>query len=170
MNGLRQSFTGITKLHLNFQAPIPIDPHQHSDVVQKFLSPFVANLHDLTLCNHETVEFLSPYFSHTPRTPQETAHPMEFKKLHAVFFCDMDLGRILRPCGKRTMDVLQAYIDDRHAARIGTVGVLGFGQVEGVTKGAVKRFRDAGVDVVNNSGSFGVEAGSCDAGPGDTFQ
>ena len=87
---------------------------------------------------------------------------MEFKKLHAMFFYDMDLGRILRPCGKCTMDVLQVYIDDRHAAQNRTVSLLGFGQVEGMTKDAVRWFRNAGVDVVHNSGSFGVEAGSCD--------
>jgi hypothetical protein len=163
MHGLCQFFTGITKLHLDFQASILIDPHQHSEIVRKFPFPVVAELRDLTLYDHETVKFLSPYFFRTPRNPPGTVHPMEFKKLHAVFFCDMDLGRILRPCGKRTMDVLQVYIDDRHAARNRTVSLLGFGQVEGMTKDAVRWFKNAGVDVVHNSGSFGVEADSCDA-------
>lgn len=164
MHGLCQFFTGITELHLNFQATIPIDSHQHSDLVRKFLSPFVANLQELTLYNDETVEFLFPYFI------RQGTHPMKFKKLHEVFFHDMDLRRILRPCGKRTMEVLQAYIDDRHAARNRTVGVLRFGQVERMSKDAVRRFRNAGVDVVHNSGSFGLEADSYDAGSGDTFQ
>jgi len=160
MRGLCQYFTGITELHLDFQASIPIDPHQHFDIVRKFLFLVVGKLHGLTLYNHETVEFLSPYFFRTPRNPWGTVHPMEFKKLHAVFFYDMNLGRI---CGKRTMNVLQAYIDGCHAARNRTVSLLGFGQVEGMTKDAVRWFRNAGVDVVHNSGSFGVEAGSCDA-------
>ena len=42
MRGLCKSFTGITELHLDFQAPIPIDPHQHSDIIRKFLLPVVA--------------------------------------------------------------------------------------------------------------------------------
>jgi len=156
MCGLRRSCTGITGLHLNFQAPIQIDPHLHSDVVRKFLSPFVK-LHDLNLYNHETVEFLSPWFTHTPRDHQETTHRMEFKNLYALFFYDMDLGRILRPCGKRTIDLLQAYIDDCYAAGNQTLGLLGFDHVEGTTKDVVRRFADAGMDVLHDSGSFGVE-------------
>ena len=156
IHGLCRSLTGSTGLHLNFQASIPVDPHQHSEVVRKFLSPFVK-LHDLSLYNHETVEFISPYFTHTP-CDQETVHRMEFQDLYALFFYDMDLGGILGPCGKPTIDLLQAYIDNRHAAGKQTLGLLGFDHVKGMTKDVVRRFTDAGVDVLHDSGSFGVEA------------
>ena len=42
MRGLCKSFTEIAELHLDFQAPIPIDPRQHSDIIRKFLLPVVA--------------------------------------------------------------------------------------------------------------------------------
>lgn len=83
---------------------------------------------------------------------------MEFQNLYALFLYDMDLGRILGPCGKRSIDLLQAYIDDRHVAGNQTLGLLGFDHVKGMTKDVVRRFTDAGVDVLHDSGSFGVDA------------
>ncbi|KIM46741.1 hypothetical protein M413DRAFT_440321, partial [Hebeloma cylindrosporum] len=57
---------------------------------------------------------------------------------------------VVEALGGRTMDVLRAYIDDRHAAGNRMVGLLGFDRVEGMTEDAVRWFRDAGVDVVHN--------------------